>query len=76
LSNLGESGAIEQAADLVALLWKESRYLDDDEKKDGKTEAELIIAKHRKGEVGTIPLTFYPHIRRFEDRAPESMALG
>lgn len=68
LSDLRESGAIEQDADLVALLWRESRYLDDDEKKEVETEADLIIAKHRNGEVGTIPLTFLAPITRFEDR--------
>jgi len=71
LSDLREFGAIEQDADLVALLWRESRYLDDDEKKEVETEADLIIAKHRNGEVGTIPLTFLAPITRFEDRAPE-----
>ena len=71
LSDLRESGAIEQDADLVALLWRESRDLDDDEKKEVETEADLIIAKHRNGEVGTIPLTFLAPITRFEDRAPE-----
>ena len=71
LSDLRESGAIEQDADLVALLWRESRYLDDDEKKEVETEADLIIAKHRNGEVGTIPLTFHAPITRFEDRASE-----
>ena len=71
LSDLRESGAIEQDADLVALLWRESYYLDDDEKKDGEGKANLIIAKHRNGEVGTIPLTCLASITRFEDRAPE-----
>ena len=71
LSDLRESGAIEQAADLVALLWSKSCYLDGDEKKEVETEADLIIAKHRNGEVGTIPLTFLAPITRFEDRAPE-----
>jgi len=74
LSDLRESGAIEQDADLVALLWRESYYLDDDEKKDGEGKANLIIAKHRNGEVGTIPLTFLAPITRFEDRAPEDRA--
>jgi replicative DNA helicase len=71
LSDLRESGAIEQVADLVALLWRESCYLDGDEKKEVETEADLIIAKHRNGEAGTIPLTFLAPITRFEDRAPD-----
>jgi len=71
LSDLRESGAIEQDADLVGLLWREEYYLDGDEKKEAEGKANLIIAKHRNGEVGTIPLTFLAPITRFEDRAPE-----
>jgi hypothetical protein len=74
LSDLRESGAIEQDADLVGLLWREAYYLDGDEKKEDEGKADLIIAKHRNGEVGTIPLTFIDSITRFEDRAPENMA--
>ncbi len=71
LSDLRESGAIEQDADLVGLLWREAYYLDGDEKKEAEGKADLIIAKHRNGEVGTIPLTFFDSITRFEDRAPD-----
>jgi replicative DNA helicase len=71
LSDLRESGAIEQDADLVGLLWREAYYLDGDEKKEAEGKADLIIAKHRNGEVGTIPLTFLAPITRFEDRAPD-----
>jgi len=70
LSDLRESGAIEQDADLVGLLWREAYYLDGDDKKEAEGKADLIIAKHRNGEVGTIPLTFLASITRFEDRAP------
>ena len=71
LSDLRESGAIEQDADLVGLLWREAVYLDGDDKKEAEGKADLIIAKHRNGEVGTISLTFLDSITRFEDRAPD-----
>ena len=72
LSDLRESGSIEQDADLVGLLWREEYYADDDEeKKESEGKAELVIAKQRNGPVGAVPLTFLKHITRFEDRAPD-----
>ena len=72
LSDLRESGSIEQDADLVGLLWREEYYADDDEeKKETEGKAELVIAKQRNGPVGGVPLTFRKHITRFEDRALE-----
>lgn len=72
LSDLRESGSIEQDADLVGLLWREEYYAqDDEEKKEASGRAELIIAKQRNGPVGGVPLTFLKQITRFEDRAPD-----
>lgn len=69
LSDLRESGSIEQDADLVGLLWREEVYVDDkDEKKEAEGRAELLIAKQRNGPVGGVPLTFLKNITRFEDR--------
>ena len=70
LSDLRESGSIEQDADLVGLLWREKYYAqDDDDKKEAEGVAELIIAKQRNGPVGNVPLTFLETLTRFEDRA-------
>jgi replicative DNA helicase len=72
LSDLRESGSIEQDADLVGLLWREEYYADDDEeKKEIEGKAELVIAKQRNGPVGGVPLTFLKSITRFEDRASD-----
>lgn len=72
LSDLRESGSIEQDADLVGLLWREKYYAsDDDDKKEAEGVAELIIAKQRNGPVGNVPLTFLETLTRFEDRAVE-----
>jgi len=70
LSDLRESGSIEQDADLVGLLVRPELYEDDEEARAEKSgEAELIIAKQRNGPVGEVPLTFLKEFTRFEDRA-------
>jgi replicative DNA helicase len=66
LSDLRESGAIEQDADLVVLLFREEYYYPSEENK-GKAEA--IIAKQRNGPVGSISFTFIKEYTRFESRA-------
>jgi replicative DNA helicase len=73
LSDLRESGSIEQDADLVGLLVREEYYADSDEdKQEAEGKATLIIAKQRNGPVGDVPLTFIKQFTRFEDRARES----
>lgn len=70
LSDLRESGSIEQDADLVGLLVRPEVYEDDeDERQKLAGEAELIIAKHRNGPIGEVPLVFLKEFTRFEDRA-------
>jgi replicative DNA helicase len=64
LADLRESGAIEQDADLVALLFREEFYNPSEENK-GRTE--LIIAKQRNGPVGSILLAFIKEYTRFEN---------
>jgi replicative DNA helicase len=70
LSDLRESGSIEQDADLVGLLVREEYYADTEEdKKASEGKATLIIAKQRNGPVGDVPLTFLKEFTRFENRA-------
>src|SRR6266513_1765634 len=70
LSDLRESGSIEQDADLVGLLVRPEIYEEDEEARAEKAgEAELIIAKQRNAPVGEIPLTFLKEFTRFETRA-------
>src|SRR6266481_3693912 len=70
LSDLRESGSIEQDADLVGLLVRPEIYEEDKDAREEKAgEAELIIAKQRNGPVGEIPLTFLKEFTRFETRA-------
>jgi replicative DNA helicase len=72
LSDLRESGSIEQDADLVGLLVRPEYYETDDEAKQEQAGlAELIIAKQRNGPTGDVPLTFLKQYTRFESRARE-----
>ncbi|MBK8540299.1 MAG: replicative DNA helicase [Ardenticatenia bacterium] len=66
LSDLRESGAIEQDADMVLFLYRDVVYNEDTEKKNI---AEIIVAKHRHGPTGTVELIFVPHETRFRDLA-------
>ncbi|MFA5088870.1 MAG: replicative DNA helicase [Candidatus Omnitrophota bacterium] len=66
LSDLRESGAIEQDADLVTLLIREEYYMPTEE---NKGIAELIIAKQRNGPVGTVKMAFIKQFMRFENLA-------
>jgi replicative DNA helicase len=78
LSDLRDSGAIEQDADLVAFLHREDYFNQSKIKKSDEdagfgegdsahgTKAEIIIAKQRNGPVGSVPLTFLADYMRFE----------
>ena len=65
LSDLRESGSIEQDADIVEFLYREDYYKKDLEKKDQVSDCEFIVAKHRNGATGTIPLRFKKDISKF-----------
>lgn len=65
LSDLRDSGAIEQDADIVMFIYRDEYYNKDDANNKGK--AEIIIAKHRNGEVGTIELLFQSNITKFKN---------
>jgi replicative DNA helicase len=70
LSDLRESGAIEQDADLVGLLVRPEMYADDDDERvTEKGKATLAIAKQRNGPTGDIELTFRHEFTRFENAA-------
>lgn len=62
LSDLRESGAIEQDADVVMFLYREDYYNKDTERKDV---AEVIIAKQRNGPIGTVELAWLPRYTKF-----------
>jgi replicative DNA helicase len=70
LSDLRESGSIEQDADLVAFIFREEVYNQDDPELQGK--AEILIAKQRNGPIGKVELAFIKHSTRFENVADAS----
>jgi replicative DNA helicase len=69
LSDLRESGSIEQDADLVAFIFREEVYKRDRE--DLRGTAELLVAKQRNGPVGVVNLVFLHHLTKFENRAED-----
>jgi replicative DNA helicase len=72
LSDLRESGAIEQDADIVLMIYKpeEEQELD-----TPSTRVELVVAKHRNGPIGDIPLDWIGEIVRFKEADTYSLAL-
>lgn len=65
MSDLRDSGAIEQDADIVMFIYRDEYYNKDDVNNKGK--AEVILAKHRNGAVGTIELLFQSNITKFKN---------
>lgn len=65
LSDLRESGAIEQDADLVMFLYREDYYKREEERNNEREDVELILAKHRNGPTGNLKLAFEKNINAF-----------
>jgi replicative DNA helicase len=72
LSDLRESGSIEQDADIVMFIYRDDVY---DESSDRKNVAELIIAKHRNGPTGTVELYFQRNLTQFRNALKRDVAL-
>lgn len=71
LSDLRESGAIEQDADIVMFIYRHEYYHEEDTEKRGI--AEVHVAKHRSGPQGTVQLTFQPEFTRFANLGRDVM---
>jgi replicative DNA helicase len=67
LSDLRESGSLEQDSDLVAFVYRDEYYLGEESDQQGI--AEVILAKHRNGPTGTVKLSFLRRYAKFADLA-------
>ncbi|MBN1891127.1 MAG: replicative DNA helicase, partial [Thermoflexales bacterium] len=72
LSDLRDSGSIEQDADVVMFVYREDLYNPDTERKNV---AEIIVAKHRKGPTGSVELYFRSHLTQFVNAARREIKL-
>ena len=68
LSDLRESGSIEQDADIVMFLYRDEYYHEDSEKKNI---GEVIVAKNRHGETGNVELVWFGQVQKFADKVRE-----
>ena len=73
LSDLRESGSLEQDSDIVMFIYRPDQYEPDTVKQNV---AEIMVAKHRNGPVGSVELIFRPNLAKFENAATQNLDLS
>ena len=77
MSDLRESGAIEQDADMIGLLYRTAYYAENEEQRQAAGQrANLLLAKNRNGPTGDVPLSFVAELMRFVPRVPDEADEG
>ena len=76
MSDLRESGSIEQDADMIMMLYRPAAYIDTDEYRDGNNITFLNLVKHRNGPTGQVKLTWIPELTKFANHADEDSVPG
>ena len=76
MSDLRESGSIEQDADIIMMLYRPAAYLDTTEYKEGNNIAYLNVVKHRNGETRSISLTWRPELTKFDNYSDADAPFG
>ncbi len=76
LSDLRESGSIEQDADIVMFIHREDYYGQENVEVENRGKADIIIAKQRNGETGKVELLFQANITKFKNKASRTSALS
>ena len=76
MSDLRESGSIEQDADIVAFLYRDDYYNKEKRTPDNQSISEVIIAKHRNGPTSTIELLFKQNTSTFRNMRREEKTEG
>ena len=73
MSDLRESGSIEQDADMIMMLYRPAAYIDTDEYRDHNNVTYLNLVKHRNGATGEIKLTWIPELTKFANYIDDDM---
>jgi replicative DNA helicase len=76
LSDLRESGAIEQDADVVLFIYRPEMYATEDQREELEGQAEVIIGKQRNGPTGTVKLFFHKAYTRFDNYSGRDSQAG
>ena len=74
MSDLRESGSIEQDADVIMMLYRPATYPETEEAANNDNTSYIVVAKHRNGPTGKVPVMWVPEIAKYTNRADDPQA--